>query len=191
MRWPRLKFLRRFYRDRDGVTAIEFALIAPVLSFMIMGMVELSLIMFAQSVMDSAVLTASRLGKTGYEEGSGVTREETIMNALNARAGALLNVANVSISQLSYAQFDQIGDPEPFTDTNGNGIRDEGENYTDVNTNGQYDDDMGAESAGGAGEVVVYTVTYPWPIFTPLLSGFFSGGGVTLTSRTVVLNEPY
>ncbi|MBW7837723.1 MAG: hypothetical protein H3C28_13935 [Sphingomonadales bacterium] len=92
----------------------------------------------------------------------------------------------------TYQQFDQIGDPEPFIDANGNGERDEGENYTDVNGNGSYDTDMGASGLGNAGEVVVYTVSYPWRIITPLISQFFGANGVlNLSARTVVQNEPY
>lgn len=181
---------RCLFFDRNGVTTVEFALIAPALIFVVMGMVELSLLMFTQSVLDGATQTASRLGKTGYEV-SGSTREQTILSAVNARAGQLMNTANITITKKSYAQFDQIGDPEPFVDTNGNGVRDQNENYTDVNLNGQYDTDMGASNYGSAGEVVVYTVTYPWQFATPVVAAFFSGGSVTLSSRVVVLNEPY
>jgi hypothetical protein len=63
-------------------------------------------------------------------------------------------------------------------------------NFVDVNGNGQWDDDMGKAGLGNPGDVVVYTVTYPWPIMTPLMKPII-GNSITLTARSVVRNEPY
>lgn len=183
--------LARLWRAQGGLTTLEFAIVSPVLMLMVMGIAEMGLAMFAQSVLEGATFSASRLGKTGYSAAAS-TREETIRNILSERAGVLLDVNKVSMTSQTYQQFDQIGDPEPFIDANGNGDRDEGENYTDVNGNGVYDTDMGASGLGNAGEVVVYTVSYPWRIITPLMAQFFGANGVlNLSARTVVQNEPY
>lgn len=187
--FPRL--LARFRRAKEGVTAIEFAFIAPVLLLMVMGAVEVSLIMLAQNIMENATFNASRLGKTGYV-GTDKTQMETILEALNDTAGSLLDTSQITITSVAYPQFGDIGQSEPFTDVNGNGIRDPGENYTDSNGNGVYDEDMGATGPGAAGEIVVYTVSYPWPMFTPIVSNFFSSDGiVNISARSVVKNEPY
>lgn len=183
--------LTRLREGEEGVTAVEFALVAPMLLLLMMGIIETGLIMFTQNVMEGATFSASRLGKTGYTE-SDTTREDLIIQQLTRRAGTLINPSEIQIDAVSYAQFDQIGDPEPFIDANGNGTRDNGENYTDSNGNGQYDEDMGIEGLGNAGEVVVYTVSYPWHIYTPMVGRFFgSDGTIDLTARTVVQNEPY
>ncbi|MFO1242466.1 MAG: TadE/TadG family type IV pilus assembly protein [Rickettsiales bacterium] len=191
---PRLRKLLntfRFYRSEEGVTAIEFAFIAPVLLLFMFGTIEFSLVMFVQSVMEGATTLSSRLGKTGYTE-SGQSREDTIINALKARAGVFFDPSLITITSKFYGQFDQIGDSEPYTDTNHNGRYDTGETYSDVNGNGHWDADMGQQGYGDANDIVVYTVTYPWRINTPLISKFISNNGnVTLRAVAVVKNEPY
>lgn len=177
--------------DNRGVTAIEFAFIAPVLFIFMMGTVEMFVVMLAQNVMENATFNASRAGKTGFVDVS-ITREETIRKSLDQYAGALLDTNLITISSKTYAEFDEIGQPEPFIDANSNGTRDNGENYTDVNGNGVYDMDMGAASPGSASEVVVYQVDYPWTIYTPVVQQMFGDNGtVTLSARTVVRNEPF
>ena len=43
-------------------------------------------------------------------------------------------------------------------------------NYTDVNSNGQWDADMGIPGLGGDCQVVVYKVTTQWPLLLGLLA---------------------
>lgn len=176
---------------QNGSTLIEFSMIAPILMLLMMGTIELSLIMYANSIMEGAAFDASRRGKTGYVD-QDVTREDTILNTLYERTEDLLDTSQISITTTTYNQFDQIGQPEPFVDANGNGERDSGENYTDVNGNGQYDTDVGIAGAGSASQVVVYTINYPWPIFTPLVGDLLGlDGVVNLTARAIVQNEPF
>lgn len=185
------QFLLRFIRDARGVTAVEFAVIAPVLLLLLMGIVEYALIMLASSVMESATVISSRIGATGYAN-AGTSREETILASVRGRAGSLLDSRSLTVSSKFYSQFDQINDPEPFTDTNRNGRRDSGEPYTDVNGNGQWDSDMGQAGLGGAGDIVVYTVSYPWHVLTPIMRELMGTQGVvTITSRAVMKNEPF
>jgi hypothetical protein len=63
-------------------------------------------------------------------------------------------------------------------------------NFIDINGNGSWDADMGQAGLGNPGDVVVYTVSYPWPIVTPIISAII-GSTYTITTRTVVRNEPY
>lgn len=185
------RVLQRFLRASDGVTAVEFAFVAPVLIILLMGIIEFSLMMVAYNVMESATTVSARLGATGFTT-SGISRQQTIINQINERAGAFIDVNNITITTKYYSQYDQINDPEPYTDTNHNGTRDSGEAYTDVNGNGQYDTDMGHAGLGGAGDIVVYTATYPWHIVTPIMSSFVGTGGVfTITTHAVTKNEPF
>ena len=89
--------------------------------------------------------------------------------------------------------FGDIGQPEPYTDTNTNGSYDLGEPFTDINGNGQWDADMGAAGLGGPGEIVLYKLEYDLPTMTSLLSNVIGGsdGKITLKASVAVRNEPY
>lgn len=178
--------------NRDGVTAVEFAIVAPVLMFLFMGIVEFSTIMFAKSVMEGATNISSRLGKTGYVE-AGKSREQMIVELLEQQSNGILDSAKIEITTLVYQNFSDIGAPEPFTDLNGNGARDENENFVDINGNGNWDNDMGQAGLGGAGDIVVYNVDYPWAVMTPGLSHVLANedGNMPLHVSIVVRNEPY
>ncbi|HEY0293186.1 MAG TPA: TadE/TadG family type IV pilus assembly protein [Hansschlegelia sp.] len=173
------------------MTVVEFALIAPVLITFIMGIVELGLMVTAQNILDNASFSASRVGKTGYSA-SGSTQAQTITAAVNKAASTLLDPAKITVTSLAYADYGDIGQPEPFTDKNSNGKWDVGESFTDVNGNGKWDADQGASGYGASAQIVVYTATYSWKLFTPLLGKVIGVKGVVpLKSRIVVKNEPY
>ncbi|MEJ0010825.1 MAG: TadE/TadG family type IV pilus assembly protein [Alphaproteobacteria bacterium] len=179
------------WRDESGVTAVEFAIVAPILLLLLFGILEFSGIMLVSVLMEGATNMSSRLGATGYSSG-GESRTQTILDAVKQNAGVLIDANNVTVTAESYGQFNQIGQPEPYTDTNHNGQYDAGEPYTDINGNGQWDADMGAAGYGGAGDVVVYTVSYPWHIMTPMMGRLIGTGGIyTITAHAVVKNEPY
>ena len=69
-------------------------------------------------------------------------------------------------------------------------IRAAGVNFQDINGNGVWDQDMGIAGLGNPGDVVVYTVSYPWQIMTPVVQGII-GNTFNISARTVVRNEPY
>lgn len=180
----------RLYHACEGIAALEFALVAPVFLMMLFGFMEFALIMTVNVLLDNAVSDAARYGLTGFAL-SGVSREQAILDIIEDRTGIMLDPNQLEISTLVYQSFDQIGVEEPYVDDNGNGEFDEGETYDDVNGNGNWDPDMGANGAGGAGDVVVYTITYNWPLLTPVAGYIAEGGSIPLSSTMVVRNEPY
>src|ERR1700743_2452726 len=103
----RLVRLRTFARAENGVTALEFAIVAPVLILLLMGIVEFGMIMMVYKVMEGATAVSSRLGKTGYLA-PGLTREQTILNAITDRAGSLIDPKKLTMTSKFYKQFDQI-----------------------------------------------------------------------------------
>lgn len=175
--------------NNEGIAALEFALIAPTFILIIMGVIEFSLIMFTQATIESATSNTARMGKTGYTA-PGVTRQQMLIDNVAERTAGLLDPANISVTMTTYSSFDNVNDPEPYLDDNGNGFFDPGETYTDINGNGQWDQDMGAAGAGAANEIVVYTVSYPWPITTPIVSAII-GDTFPINGRMVVKNEPW
>jgi Flp pilus assembly protein TadG len=173
----------------SGVTTLEFASLVPVLLLLIMGIVEFSLIMFTMSAMESATNLTSRLGKTGYTEPNG-SRSEQIIADIKERTADLLDPEKITISPMVYSTLTNVNQPEPYTDSNGNNAYNAGESYTDVNGNGEWDEDMGEAGLGEANDIVVYTVSYPWHVVTPIVSRLI-GDPFTIQVRTVVKNEPY
>lgn len=175
---------------RKGVTAIEFAFVAPVFLLMICGIIEFSVIAFVSTVMESATGITSRLGKTGYAA-NGLTRQQQIIATINNQTAGLLDPNKLTVTTSVYSSFSNIGQPEPCINPVNppcSGIA--GTNYVDVNGNGQWDSDMGAAGLGNSGDTVVYIVSYPWSILTPMV-GAIIGSTYNITARTVVRNEPF
>ena len=176
---------------QNGATVVEFGLIAPVLMLFIMGVVELGLLLTAQTILDNAAFAASRVGKTGYSTATS-TQQSLILAAVRKAASGYLDPSRLSMTSKAYSDYGNVGQPEPFTDKNNNGVWNSGESYTDVNGNGSWDKDQGTSGNGASGQIVVYTVTYDWRLFTPMLSKLIGTNGVVaLSSRIVVKNEPF
>ncbi len=70
------RLLTRLWRREEGISSLDFALVAPVLMLFMTGIIEVALAMFAQHVMEGATFSASRLGKTGGSD-AGQTREQS------------------------------------------------------------------------------------------------------------------
>ncbi len=154
------------HKNQRGVAAIEFALILPLLILFLLGTTEISLVMLVQHLLENATYTASRLGKTGYVV-DGKTQMETVMDALLTRLqglGPLLDVSKLSMTSDAYGSLSDIGQP-----------------------------DQAIEGLGEPEQVVVYTVTYPWKMFTPVIGQLMGDENniIRLSSRIVVRNEPY
>lgn len=190
-----MRSAKKIVRDADGVVTLEFALILPVFLLLLFGIIEFSVIMFTKSVMEGATNVTSRLGKTGYTQ-EGMSRQEMLISILEQRSQGILDPELIEITTLVYDSFSDIGKAEPLiVDVNGNGIYDpaDGDIYQDINGNGQWDADIGAAGLGGAGDIVVYRVHYPWSIKTPVMNTLIGdeNGVFPLDVSVVVRNEPY
>jgi len=152
---------------RRGTVAIEFALLVPLMLIFIAGTIEMSLLFLTQHVLENAVYNASRTSKTGYVATSS-TQLQTVQAALEQRLNGLaplMDTSQITVTTTSYA------------------------NLTDLITA----TGATAASLGGSAEIMVYTVSYPWHFFTPLIADAMGhpSGTMTLEARIVVRNEPY
>lgn len=183
---------RSFATNNDGVAIIEFAIVAPALFLLLIGFIEFGLIFFTNSVLEGATNVGSRIGKTGFTQAN-QNRETYIRNQINSLSGGFLNQNDLQITILSYNSFANVGQPEPcISPPTPPCPGTPGVNFADVNGNGTFDIDQGATNAGGAGAVVIYTVTYPWQIFTPLMSALIGTGGIyNITAVAAVRNEQF
>ena len=183
--------LRRFQHCTSGVAGVEFAFAAPILFMVVVGIMEVSMIFFASTLLEGGLREAARFGITGSEP-SQVSREERIVEIVNAHGAGQITITAEDITILVYSDFGSIGEPEPYADENTNGEYDAGEPFTDINCSGEWDQDMGSAGAGSGGDVVLYRVDYEWPLLVGLLAPVFGNDGkVPLSASVAVRNEPY
>jgi Flp pilus assembly protein TadG len=155
--------LRRLRRDSRGVTAVEFALVLPVILTLLLLVLEVSTLFLAQSLLESAALRGARLGSTGWTE-SDRSREQTVREYVASQAIGLLVPANLTVTPKAYADFAAI-DTTPAASV--------------------------PVSFGAPGQVVVYTFTYPWRGVTPFFQSVFAGRAIDLRAKATIRNEPY
>lgn len=174
----------RLRRDRRGATIVEFAIVAPVMMMLIMGVGDLLYQSYAQAILSGAVQKA---GRDSSIEGAPVS---TIDGRVSAAVRLVARNATFNSSRKNYDTFTAVA-PEPFTDTNGNGIRDVGECFSDVNGNKQWDADPGATGQGGANAVALYTMTVTYPRMFPFARLFGANATQTISASTLLKNQPY
>ena len=173
-------------RDRRGATVIEFAMIAPVMVVLLLGLLDLTDQVYVQSVLDGAMQKAGR--DSSLE--ANVENASALDEKVKAMVGSIAKNATYTSERKSYSTFALVK-PENFTDGNNNGRRDPGECFDDVNNNGQWDTDPGRNNQGGANDVTKYTVTVTYPHITPVMKLLGWPEKVTLTSTTLLKNQPY
>jgi hypothetical protein len=121
-------------------------------------------------------------------------RQEQILALIDQHTLNLVDMDDASITFEVYDSFGQVDEPEPFTDTNGNGIWDAGIDppFDDLDDDGIWDDGTGVEGVGAASEIVQYTVEYDWHVMTPFMAPFLGDNGdVHLRASIVLRNEPW
>jgi len=185
------KLLRRLRREQDGGAALEFGFIAPAFFMLVWGTIELGLLLLGNTLLEGAVREAARAGLTGYTP-TNEDRVTYIRSVVQQFTMGLIDMAKLQIDTKVYSSFANIGQPEPFSDQPPyNGVYDAGEPFVDVNGNGKWDADMGVAGLGGPGDVVVYTLTYPWDFFAGYAQTVFGVPTVTLKASVAIRNEPY
>ena len=176
---------------RRGTTALEFALVAPLLVLLVVATVEFGYALTVQNLLELAARKASRTGVTGSPPPAGLTREEMLRNLVVETGLGLIDPARLTIEMTAYNGFAGIGVPEPCMDVDGNGFCDAGESFTDVNGNGRWDADQGASGAGVGGQVVIYTLSYTSLPLTGMVAGLAAHAPLAYSARVVVRNEPF
>ena len=163
---------RRSKRAESGSVSVEMSLLLPVFMLLMMGSVEMCLMWGAQALMENAAYNTSRLAKTGFVT-SGQTQAQTVSQLMTTELqsfGSLIDVTKLVTSETAYSSFTNAG--------SGTG---------------------GTSGYGTEQQIVVYTITYPWKLVTPVnkimqslgLGSLGNNGIINLNSNIVVRNEPY
>lgn len=156
--------LGRLARDENGVTIVEFALVAGPFILIIIAILDLGYRGYLDVVADSVAHRVARDATAGTISAKDVEDE-----ALRLIDPLLLSDAVVEVSTRSYFDYTGVGRPEQITfDADDNNRVDEGDCFVDENDNAQHDSDVGKPGLGGADDAVVYEIMINSPNLTGL-----------------------
>lgn len=172
-------------RNEDGVTMVEFALIAPTLLFMIMGLFELGHSMYVHSVLKGAMQDA---GRDATLEGA---KQIDMYNLVSDKVKNVAPDSDVTLTWYNFGSYTEIGALEDYTDTNGDGKCSKDEPFEDLNENGVHDYYDGNSGIGNARDAVVFRASVEYERLFPMpgLGGWSKTN--TVDGITVLRNQPY
>lgn len=166
--------LRRFWRDERGATAVELALVATPFFATLFAVLEVTMIFFGSSALETGVQEAARTIRTRELQISGGGLEE-FRDRLCEQAGTLISCGSkLNIDVATYPAFADA-DLTPPVDAQGNPV-------------------PGNFNPGGPLDVVVVRAYYVWDVYTPFLGALLGNVGSTnarlLISTAAFRNEP-
>lgn len=183
-----IKGIRRWWKQDDGVTAVEFSLVCMPMFLMIFGIMELSMFFASSTVLEGASTEAARRIRTGQVAGvaDGLTTPAAIEAAERAAFEKLLCDNVGSLIDCTNIQYEVIKmNADTFADSS---------NYEP-----QYDDEgnliVHPFDVGGANSVILIRAYYKWRFMTPMISSMLTAGSgvdyVSQLSTVVIRTEPY
>lgn len=164
---------RGFGRDRSGVAAVEFALVAMPFFALLFAVLQTALIFFAGQVLESGVSEAARMIRTGQAQAQGFDQAKFKQEVCDHIFGLISCSDSLNLDVRTYPSFDQV--------------------KTTKYENGEFVDDFKYEPGVG-GDIVVVRAFFEWPIIMPLMGvnqGDMDNGNLLLASAIVFRNEPF
>lgn len=177
----RLKFApRRFLRNTRGVTAVEFAMVAPVF-FMAMGaVIETGVMLFTEYVLQSSVQEAARKIRTGQAQSAAMSAAAFKTEICNL-AGKLMDCnSGVHVYVKSANTFAALRTAVPS-------FMNIGQSYGGSPSLTSYD-------CGASSKPVAVIATYDWKIVMPFMKAFGNIDGDTkrrIGGFAMFQNEPF
>ncbi len=168
------KIFKKWLKTTDAATAVEFALIACPFTYLLIGIIELSVMFAAMSTLDSATNDAARVIRTGQAQTSN-NPEQTFRDLLCARAHVFLSCNKIQYEVIHMDDFSDFASYPPTYDEDGN-LMSQG-----------FD-------AGAVDDVILIRTAYRYPLLTPLLGAVFSdspNNSKLFVSTVVLETEPY
>ena len=173
MRTRKRFLLVRFAREGEGVTAVEFALVAPAFIALLYAIFQTALVFYAQQVLQTATLQAARQIMTGQAQSSNMSQTQFEQLVCKNAAG-LFNCSGLYAAVQTFTSFPNVTIYNPITAGKFNGA------------NMPY-------SPGVPGDVEVVQVFYQWPVYPgPLNFSLANAGSTTdvLVATAAFRNEP-
>jgi Flp pilus assembly protein TadG len=167
---------RRFIRQQDGATTVEFAMVAAPFLAMIFAIIETAVVFFAGQTLETAGADSARLIMTGQAQTQGYD-QAAFKAAVCAKIYGLFNCsAGLYVDVKNYSTFASINTAKP------------------VDSNGNLQTGSFGYSPGGPCSIVVVRLMYQWPVYVSLvgLNLADSAGSKRLLMSTIAFrNEPY
>ena len=170
-----LNWVYTWFKDSRASTAVEFALVAVPFTYLLIGIIEMSIMFAASSNLHSATNDASRIIRTGQVQQSTGDPEDMFRQRLCDDVDILLDCSRL---QYEVIAMDDFSDFPSYTT--------------------QYDDDGNLVTQGfdpgGSSDVVLIRVAYRYPFMVPIIGNLLSDGhGMSklLLATVVMQNEPY
>jgi Flp pilus assembly protein TadG len=176
--------VKKFGQSQDGVTAVEFGLIALPFFAILMAIIEAGLYFFVSQVMDTGFRDAVRQIRTGQAAGATLEDFRTTMCSLMNQSTGLFNCANLYIDRK--VLNNDYSDATSVLPINGS------RNFDPSLLN-----DWDANQACGE-KVVQVRAFYEWPSYANILGSSIANGSTGLSNGNILMNstavfrtEPY
>tara|TARA_B100000508_G_scaffold8106_1_gene5913 strand:+ start:64 stop:630 length:567 start_codon:yes stop_codon:yes gene_type:complete len=172
-------FRSSFVKEESGVAAVEFSLVGLPFIFMIVGVIEMSMMFASQSLLEYGTSQGARLIRTGQvQQGGGEDAfRDAVCDAVSITVDrGFIDCDDVQYQVITLDDFSDAADePPPEFDEDGN-LEDQGFDAGEVN------------------DIVMIRVAYRYPILTPLMGTLLtnnSDNSRIMVSTTVLQTEPY
>ena len=163
------------YTNRqDGSTVIEYAIVFPVMALFFLGVFETALVTWGNGILASTLTQVAFESSRGCVEGdydktsygdcriaTSMITAEKLNKVIDANGLGMINSANICLTA------GVVGDDAPSTPTPAANI-----------------------NLGYGNDVVVYYISYDWPVFMPLMQKIM-GTTVNFHTMTLVRNDDF
>lgn len=168
-----LSVLKKFNRNEDGATAIEFAFVGGPFFLLMFAIIEVSIFFFAGQVFESSVDSVGRMVRTGQIDPN--ISEEDFKKIICDKTATLFKCADIHVDLTVVAEFDELTLPPKPKDM---------------------DTDLAAFqfTNPGPSQIVKLTVMYEWPVVTNYVASHISkldSNNALLTTVAVFKTEPW
>jgi Flp pilus assembly protein TadG len=167
--------IRRFIRQEDAASAVEFGLLATPFVAGLFAILQTALVFFAGQTLETAAATSARLIFTGQAQINGWTAAQFKAQVCNQIQGIFNCNSGVSVDVETYPSFAAVNLGLPVS-------------------NGNFNSSALGYNPGGPGDIVMLRLYYQYPVYVNLLGFNLSNlnGGYNLFVATAVFkNEPY
>jgi hypothetical protein len=167
--------VKKWFFSEEAATAVEFAFVAFPFTYLLIGIIELSVMFAAMSTLDAATNDAARLIRTGQVQQTNGDPEDMFADLLCDKAKVFLSCSNIQYEVIHMNNFSDFASYPASYDEDGN-LMSQG-----------FD-------PGSVDDIILIRTAYRYPLLTPLIGRAFSDGpnNTKLMVTTVVLEtEPY